>query len=207
MSNGSTSPRPSFTEGVAQRVLDACKCEDPDSRITYVGRDETGRTRVRVRSGNGASVQSLQRALQRLMPFAKVRTSEDVLDGSAQAEICVPTAGDEYAMAQAQAGAMLSQRALAVGAVACTVVGWACGPPQSSANWPMTFNRHHGAMAKKALDIAATCTAAAASSEPRDWPSFTVLFSVYIALDSLLAASVIVRKAAEAEAVTGRMMA
>lgn len=87
--------RPSFTEGVAQRVLDACHRDDPDARITYVGRDETGRTRVRVHSGGGASVQTLQRSLQRLMPYAKVRTSEDVLDGSVQVEIVVPTAEDE----------------------------------------------------------------------------------------------------------------
>ena len=59
-----------------------------------------------------------------------------------------------------------------------------------------------------ALDIAATCTAASAGSDTPGLAVFlTVLFSVYIALDSLLAASVIVRKAAEAEAVTGRMIA
>lgn len=124
MSNGSTSPpRPSFTEGVAQRVVDACRKEDPEARITYVGRDETGRTRVRVRSGNGASVQALQRALKRLMPFAIVRTSEDVLDGSAQAEICVPTSADEYSMAKAEASGALPQRLLSAGAVACVALG------------------------------------------------------------------------------------
>ena len=130
MANGSTSPRPSFTEGVAQRVVDACRKEDPDARITYVGRDETGRTRVRVRSGNGASVQGLQRALQALMPFAKVRTSEDVLDGSAQAEVCVPTAADEYTMAMADASNLLQHRMLVACAVACVALGlglWA-GP-------------------------------------------------------------------------------
>lgn len=89
------SERPSFTEGVAQRVLDACRRDDPDARITYVGRDEDGRTRVRVHSGGGASVQTLQRSLQRLMPYAKIRTSEDVLDGSVQVEIIVPTSEDE----------------------------------------------------------------------------------------------------------------
>lgn len=40
-------------------------------------------------------MQTLQRSLQRLMPYAKVRTSEDVLDGSVQVEIVVPTAEDE----------------------------------------------------------------------------------------------------------------
>lgn len=124
MSSGSTSPpRPSFTEGVAQRVVDACRKEDPDARITYVGRDETGHTRVRVRTGNGASVQALQRALQRLMPYAKVRTSEDVLDGSAQAEICVPTASDEYHMAKIAATNKLPHRILTAGAAVCVALG------------------------------------------------------------------------------------
>ena len=36
-----------------------------------------------------------QRSLQRLMPYAKIRTSEDVLDGSVQVEIIVPTSEDE----------------------------------------------------------------------------------------------------------------
>ena len=58
-----------------------------------------------------------------------------------------------------------------------------------------------------ALDLAATCTAASAGSDTPGLAVFlTVVFAVYIALDSLLAASVIVRKAAEAEAVTGRLM-
>ena len=95
--------RPSFAEGVAQKVIDACKQEDPDARITYVGRDENQRTRVRVRSGKAASVQSLQRALTHLMPFSQVRTSEDVLDGEIVAEIVVPTKSDEYKMALAKA--------------------------------------------------------------------------------------------------------
>ena len=110
-------------EGVAQRVVEACRKDDPDARITYVGRDETGRTRVRVRSGNGASVQALQRALQRSMPFARVRTSEDVLDGSANAEICVPTADDEYSMALSRASATMPLRVLTASAVACIAVG------------------------------------------------------------------------------------
>lgn len=54
-----------------------------------------------------------------------------------------------------------------------------------------------------AFEIAATCSAAS-SDTPSIAIFLTVIFSVYIALDSLLAASVIVRKAAEAEAVTGR---
>tara|TARA_S200000501_G_C20228278_1_gene484620 strand:- start:278 stop:463 length:186 start_codon:yes stop_codon:yes gene_type:complete len=57
-----------------------------------------------------------------------------------------------------------------------------------------------------ALDIAATCDLAANGSE--QWPGLavflTILFSVYIGLDSLLAASVIVRKSSDAENVAYR---
>lgn len=94
------SERRSFTEVVASKVLQACKQQDADSRITYVGRDEDGRTVVRVRGGISSSVVALQRALRTLMPFARIRTSEDVLDGSVQATIIVPTASDEWNMAQ-----------------------------------------------------------------------------------------------------------
>ena len=59
---------------------------------------------------------------------------------------------------------------------------------------------------RMALDVIGTCTAAAAGSDTPSLAVFlAVLFSVYIALDSLLASSVIVRKAAEAEMVTGRV--
>lgn len=119
----SSPPRPSFTEGVAQRVLDACKREDADARITYVGRDADTRTRVRVKSGGGSSVQALQRALQRLMPYAIVRTFEDVLDGSASAEIVIPTAGDEQAMALAAAAQRLPFQLLTGGGLALLMVG------------------------------------------------------------------------------------
>lgn len=54
-----------------------------------------------------------------------------------------------------------------------------------------------------ALDITATCDLAAAGSDTPVLAVFlTILFSVYVGLDSLLAASVIVRKASDAEKMT-----
>lgn len=134
--NGNGSHRASFTEGVAQRVIDACQREDPNARITYVGRDEDERTRVRVRSGGAASVQALQRALATLMPFAKVRTSEDVLDGTAQAEIIVPTARDEYEMAYSSASQKLTSRLASGLAFSLAMVGvgmWISGMANTEA--------------------------------------------------------------------------
>jgi len=51
-----------------------------------------------------------------------------------------------------------------------------------------------------ALNVLSTCAAAAEESGVTVVATFlTVLFSVYIGLDSLLAASIITRKASEAE--------
>lgn len=116
-------PRPNFAEGVASKVLEACRRDDPECRITYVGRDERGGTRVRVRSGNGASAHSLQRTLQTLLPFSSVSTNEDVLDGSASAEVCILNPEDEYAKAQELMRSSRSQRALNAATVAFAVLG------------------------------------------------------------------------------------
>tara|TARA_B110001452_G_C15215076_1_gene421411 strand:+ start:1201 stop:1635 length:435 start_codon:yes stop_codon:yes gene_type:complete len=117
------SSRPSFTEGVAKRVLDACRREDGDAKITYVGVDETGRTRVRVQSSTQSSVEAMQRILRKAMPFAVVRTSEDVLDGSLQAELIVPTCDDEFNMAYAREKQALSTRLLSGGATMLAAAG------------------------------------------------------------------------------------
>jgi hypothetical protein len=53
------------------------------------------------------------------------------------------------------------------------------------------------------MDVLGACDAVAGSSETPGLATFlSVVFSVYIALDSLLAAAVIVRKAGEAERAT-----
>jgi hypothetical protein len=115
--------RPSFTQGVARRVLDACKREDSEARITYVGVDESGRTRVRVQSSTESTVESLQRSLRKAMPFAIVRASEDVLDGTLQAELIVPTADDEFSMAYEQQKQALATRLLSGGATMMAAAG------------------------------------------------------------------------------------
>lgn len=54
-----------------------------------------------------------------------------------------------------------------------------------------------------AIDVLGTCTAASEGVEtPALALGLTIVFAVYIFLDSVLASSVIVRKASEAEAVT-----
>lgn len=54
-----------------------------------------------------------------------------------------------------------------------------------------------------AMDVLSSCDVEATSSDTPGLATFlSVVFSVYIALDSLLAAAVIVRKAGEAEKAT-----
>lgn len=111
------------TEGVAAHVLELCRTQDCDARIVYCGRDEDGRTVLRVRSGTNSSVFSLQKELSTLMPFARVRTSEDVLDGSLQAQIIIPSKHDEFALAYAEASSRVAARALSFLAFANFALG------------------------------------------------------------------------------------
>lgn len=117
------SDRPSFTQGVAKRVLDACRREDQHAQITYVGVDQSGRTRVRVQSSAESSVETMQRLLRKAMPFASVQTSEDVLDGSLQAELVVPTSHDEYNMMYEEQQKGLANRILSNGATMMAAAG------------------------------------------------------------------------------------
>ena len=115
------SDRPSFTQGVAKRVLDACRREDTEASITYVGVDETGRTRVRVQSSISSSVETLQRTLRKAMPFAIVRASENVLDGTLQAELMTRLALVFRLLSTAMAGARFFLEFAALTGAGCRV--------------------------------------------------------------------------------------
>jgi len=58
-----------------------------------------------------------------------------------------------------------------------------------------------------ALDVVGTCSAASSTSDVPGLAIFlAVAFFAVLALDSLLAASIIVRKSAEAEVLTGKVL-
>jgi hypothetical protein len=96
-----TEPRSS--DEVATRVLDACKKKDEQARVVYVGKNDYEETTVRIRAGNAASICALQQQMTGLFPFAKIRTSESVLDGKIYAEITVPGAVEEWRFAKLDA--------------------------------------------------------------------------------------------------------
>lgn len=108
---------------VAQRVLNACRKKDDGAQIVYVGRNDHDQTIVRVRAGNACSVGALQTSMQQLFPFARVRTSENVLNGALFAEVTVPTSKDEWDRACLDASNRLGVRAMKVVAFACLVSG------------------------------------------------------------------------------------
>lgn len=109
------------TSAIAQGVLDACRGLDDGTRIAYVGVDDANRTTVRLRAGAGASVTALQRVLRGTFPLARVATSENVLDGTVQAQIVVPNVDDEWklAFAATRERRVLQLLQLAAGALAC----------------------------------------------------------------------------------------
>lgn len=119
MDNGDTERTPS--DHIAQRILEACQKRDEGASVTYVGRDDEGQTVVRVRSSKDASISALQTSMKGLFPFARVRTNENVLTGTLQAEILVPNAADEWKYACDNASSGVCARLLKLASFACIV--------------------------------------------------------------------------------------
>ena len=120
------------TSAIAQGILDACRGLDDGARIAYVGVDDQNRTTVRLRAGAASSVTALQRVLRGTFPLARVATSENVLDGTVQAQIVVPSADDEWRLAYAatRERRVLQLLQLAAGTLACVaLLAWGLAEP------------------------------------------------------------------------------
>ena len=111
-----------ITDEVANHVLATCKRTDPDATVTYVA-CETDSHVIRIRSGLGASVSALQRALRAALPLCSVRTYESALDGTLQAQVEVFSKHVEFARARVMAEERRSMRLLRTMALVCFVVG------------------------------------------------------------------------------------
>ncbi len=111
-----------ITDEVANHVLATCKRTDPDATVTYVA-CETDSHVIRIRSGLGASVSVLQRALRAALPLCAVRTYESALDGTLQAQVEVFGKDVEFARARLMAEDRRSLRLLRTLALICLVVG------------------------------------------------------------------------------------
>lgn len=85
-------------------ILKSCRAKDSGACISSILRDNDGRTVVRVRAGstNSNAVQMLK-ALHGLWPLATTAVVENQLDGTVEAQIVVPRAGDERRAARRRA--------------------------------------------------------------------------------------------------------
>lgn len=129
MADRSHSPvrsKASFCRDVSSRVLKACQQIDPNSVLASVLKDNKGRTVVRVRSGESASNPiRLLGCLKERWPLANTAVVENSLDGTIEAQIVIPNAGDEWKSATNKAKAAKISEAMLLISMVSLVAGLA----------------------------------------------------------------------------------
>lgn len=133
-------PQRTATSAIARRVLEACHQTDGAARITYVACDHAERTTIKLQAGAASTLAALQATLAAAFPLARVGTSENVLDGSMAAEIVVPSADDEWALARDAARRRKPVWGLWALGLTCAVLGLAAwadaeGGVDRARNW------------------------------------------------------------------------
>lgn len=84
-------------------VLNAVRDIDADASISTVSKwDHDDSTMVRVRSGVSAPL-ALLKALRDQFPLATVSTVENLIDGSTQAQILIPSKNEQFYIARSMA--------------------------------------------------------------------------------------------------------
>ena len=101
---------PSVSDRVATSILDSCRKIDPKAELSACSRDHHGRTLVQVTASATHTATELAAALRTLMPLALVRTVQDLRTGETVARLTVPTAEDEWDLADERARASTSSR-------------------------------------------------------------------------------------------------
>ena len=88
---------------LCRRVLSAAKTVDDQARITSVSRwDTDNSTLLRINTGLGSPMQLAER-LRAVFPLAKVSLTENVVEGTTEAQILVPSDGEQRELARALA--------------------------------------------------------------------------------------------------------
>ena len=111
------------TKSVSENVLRTFQQHDDGARVVSVLRDACGRSVVRLRSSRSHAADSLLSVMQRAMPLAKASVIENVLDGTVETEVVVPTRADERAVALSKASATLTATALSYAAYILFLAG------------------------------------------------------------------------------------
>lgn len=89
---------------LCRRVLSTAKTVDDQARITSVSRwDNDNSTLLRISTQLGTPVQ-LAQTLRRVFPLAKVSLTENVVEGTTEAQILVPSDDEQRDLARALAG-------------------------------------------------------------------------------------------------------
>lgn len=97
---------------VSKRVLECCRQNDSEASVASVLRDALGHTVIRLRPTEERTTVALLNTLRRVMPLAQCRMIENVLDGTMEAELVVPSSSDERSVAGQRARASAAARCL-----------------------------------------------------------------------------------------------
>ena len=120
-------PAPSLTDRLCSSVLSIARAEDDGARITSMAKwEHDDSTLLRV-SADAVTMPSIAAALRRRLPLASVGIVEDVMNGTQQAQLLVPSGADQLRRASAMATetrgvVILGGLARALGAAAALVV-------------------------------------------------------------------------------------
>lgn len=96
-------PKPSLADRLCSSVLSIARAEDDGARISSVAKwEHDDSTLLRV-SADASTMPSLAAALRRRWPLASVGIVEDVMNGTQQAQLLVPSGADQLRRANAMA--------------------------------------------------------------------------------------------------------
>lgn len=103
---------PTISDRIGTAILKTCRQVDPNVKVSACGRDHIGRTIVQMTASATHTATELAAALRTLMPLAQVRTKQDLMSGEIVAHVTVPTAEDEWDIANDQARGRFAARLL-----------------------------------------------------------------------------------------------
>lgn len=120
------SPRStSLATQLCRRVLSTVQAVDTDASITSVSRwDHDSATLVRIRAGGSQTPHGILSALKHAWPLARVSLVENVVEGTTEAQMLVPSRDEQQVLARGQALSTTSTRItrLLVRLVACAAL-------------------------------------------------------------------------------------
>ena len=104
-------PRTSLAGQLCRRVLSTVQAVDSDASITSVSRwDHDNATLVRIRASGNQTPHGILNALKRAWPLASVSLVENVVEGTTEAQMLVPSRDEQHVLARRQALTTVSTR-------------------------------------------------------------------------------------------------